>query len=96
MKITLSAKELENIVAAWETNRYDAGVASVKIVKRRDSNYVIIDYTNLKDSEPLCNDVCAEDSEPLCNDVCAEDSEPLCNDVYNDVWQKMQKKHKLN
>ena len=62
MKITLDAKELENIVGSWATDRYDAGVPSVKIVKKRDSNYVIIDYTNAKDSEPLCNDVCAEDS----------------------------------
>ena len=69
MKITLGAKELENIVGSWATDRYDAGVPSVKIVKRRDSIDVIIDYTNAKDSEPLCNDVC--------NDYCetAEDSE---------------------
>ena len=63
MKITLGAKELENIVGAWATDRYDAGVPSVKIVKRRDSIDVIIDYTDAKDSEPLCNDVCAEESE---------------------------------
>ena len=71
MKITLGAKELENIVGAWATDRYDAGVPSVKIVKRRDSIDVIIDYTNAKESEPLCNDVCAEDY----NDVCVEESE---------------------
>lgn len=58
MKITLGAKELENIVGAWATDRYDAGVPSVKIVKRRDSIDVIIDYTDAQDSEPLCNDVC--------------------------------------
>ena len=46
MKITLGAKELENIVGSWATDRYDAGVPSVKIVKRRDSIDVIIDYTN--------------------------------------------------
>ena len=46
MKITLGAKELENIVGEWAANRYDAGVPSVKIVKRRDSIDVIIDYTN--------------------------------------------------
>ena len=63
MKITLGAKELENIVGSWATDRYDAGVPLVKIVKRRDSIDVIIDYTNAKDSEPLCNDVSAEESE---------------------------------
>ena len=70
MKITLGAKELENIVGAWATDRYDAGVPSVKIVKRRDSIDVIIDYTDAKDSEPLCNEL-------VCNDYCetAEDSE---------------------
>lgn len=46
MKITLGAKELENIVGSWATDRYDAGVPSVKIVKRRDSIDVIIDYTD--------------------------------------------------
>ena len=79
MKITLGAKELENIVGAWATDRYDAGVPSVKIVKRRDSIDVIIEQTNVKDSEPLYSDACAEDAEPLCNDayndVCAEESE---------------------
>lgn len=63
MKITLGAKELENIVGLWATDRYDAGVPSVKIVKRRDSIDVIIDYTDAKDLEHLCNDVCAEESE---------------------------------
>ena len=71
MKITLGAKELENIVGSWATDRYDAGVPSVKIVKRRDSIDVIIDYTNAKDSEHSCNDVCVEDY----NDVCVEESE---------------------
>lgn len=56
MKITLGAKELENIVGSWATDRYDAGVPSVKIVKKRDSIDVIIDYTNATDSEPLFND----------------------------------------
>ena len=46
MKITLGAKELENIVGSWATDRYDAGIPSVKIVKRRDSIDVIIDYTD--------------------------------------------------
>lgn len=63
MKITLGAKELEKIVGAWATDRYDAGVPSVKIVKRRDSIDVIIDYADAQNSEPLCNDVCAEESE---------------------------------
>ena len=63
MKITLGAKELENIVGSWATDRYDAGIPSVKIVKKRDSIDVIIDYTNLKDSGPLCNDVRVEESE---------------------------------
>ena len=63
MKITLGAKELENIVGSWATDRYDAGIPSVKIVKKRDSIDVIIDYTNAKDSEPLCNDVRVEESE---------------------------------
>ena len=79
MKITLGAKELENIVGSWATDRYDAGVPSVKIVKKRDSIDVIIDYTNAKDSEPLYNDVCAADYEDVCaeesNDVCAADYE---------------------
>ena len=34
MKITLGSKELENIVGSWATDRYDAGVPSVKIVKK--------------------------------------------------------------
>ena len=63
MKITFGAKELENIVSSWATDRYDAGVPSVTIVKKRDSIDVIIDYTNAKDSEPLCNDLCAKESE---------------------------------
>ena len=63
MKITLGAKELENIVGSWATDRYDAGVPSVKIVKKRDSIDVIIDYENATASETLCNDVCAEESE---------------------------------
>lgn len=46
MKITLGAKELENIVGSWATDRYDAGIPSVKIVKKRDSIDVIIDYTD--------------------------------------------------
>ena len=53
MKITLGAKELENIVGSWATDRYDAGVPSVKIVKRRDSIDVIIDYTDAAIPEPL-------------------------------------------
>ena len=67
MKITLGAKELENIVGAWATDRYDAGVPSVKIVKRRDSIDVIIDYSNAIGVETLCNDAC--------NDARTEDSE---------------------
>lgn len=63
MKITLGTKELENIVGAWAADRYDDGVPSVKIVKRRDSIDVIIDYADAQNSEPLCNDVCAEESE---------------------------------
>lgn len=63
MKITLGAKELEKIVGAWAADRYDDGVPSVKIVKRRDSIDVIIDYADAQNSEPLCNDVCAEESE---------------------------------
>lgn len=57
MKITLGAKELENIVGSWATDRYDAGVPSVKIVKRRDSIDVIIDYTNAEVVETLFSDV---------------------------------------
>ena len=53
MKITLGAKELENIVGAWATDRYDAGVPSVKIVKKRDSIDVIIDYTDAEVAETL-------------------------------------------
>lgn len=56
MKITLGAKELENIVGSWATDRYDAGVPSVKIVKKRDSIDVIIDYSNAEVAETLCND----------------------------------------
>ncbi len=67
MKITLGAKELENIVGAWATDRYDAGVPLVKIVKRRDSIDVIIDYTDAEVVETLYSDVeestIAEDSE---------------------------------
>ena len=67
MKITLGAKELENIVGSWATDRYDAGVPSVKIVKRRDSIDVIIDYTDAEVAETLYSDVeestIAEDSE---------------------------------
>ncbi len=54
MKITLGAKELENIVGSWATDRYDAGVPSVKIVKKRDSIDVIIDYTDADVKESLC------------------------------------------
>ena len=67
MKITLGAKELENIVGSWATDRYHAGVPSVKIVKRRDSIDVIIDYTDADVAKVLRNDAC--------NDVCTEDSE---------------------
>ena len=56
MKITLGAKELENIVGSWATDRYDAGVPSIKIVKRRDSIDVIIDYSNAISVETLCDD----------------------------------------
>ena len=68
MKITLGAKELENIVGAWATDRYDAGVPSVKIIKKRDSIDVIIDYTDAEVAEKtLYSDVeestIAEDSE---------------------------------
>ena len=54
MKITLGAKELEKIVGEWATDRYDAGLPSVKIVKRRDSIDVIIDYTDADVKESLC------------------------------------------
>lgn len=70
MKITLGAKELENIVGAWATDRYDAGVPSVKIVKKRDSIDVIIDYTDATASETLLSN--KEISELI--DI-AEDSE---------------------
>ena len=67
MKITLGAKELENIVGSWATDRYDAGIPSVKIVKKRDSIDVIIDYTDAKVVEISYSDVeestIAEDSE---------------------------------
>ncbi len=53
MKITLGAKELENIVGAWATDRYDAGVPSVKIVKKKNSIDVIIDYNDATSAEPL-------------------------------------------
>ena len=56
MKITLGAKELENIVGSWATDRYDAGIPSVKIVKKRDSIDVIIDYTDADVKETFCND----------------------------------------
>ena len=56
MKITLGAKELEKIVGEWATDRYDAGLPSVKIVKKRDSIDVIIDYTDAKESESLFKD----------------------------------------
>lgn len=65
MKITLGAKELENIVGSWATDRYEAGIPSVKIVKKRDSIDVIIDYT---DAETLTQ-VAIEES------TIAEDSE---------------------
>lgn len=67
MKITLGAKELEKIVGAWATDRYEAGVPSVKIIKKRDSIDVIIDYTDAEVVETLYSDVeestIAEDSE---------------------------------
>ena len=67
MKITLGAKELENIVGSWATDRYEAGIPSVKIVKKRDSIDVIIDYTDAKVVEISYSDVeeltIAEDSE---------------------------------
>lgn len=63
MKITLGAKELENIVGSWATDRYDAGVPSVKIVKRRDSIDVIIDYENAAIPEALNEEDATADSE---------------------------------
>ena len=57
MKITLGAKELEKIVGAWATDRYDAGVPSVQIVKKRDSIDVIIDYTNADVEETLSSEL---------------------------------------
>lgn len=74
MKITLGAKELEKIVGEWATDRYDAGIPSVKIVKRRDSIDVIIDYTDAKDSEILYSELLYDED---CNDhhETAEDSE---------------------
>lgn len=67
MKITLGAKELEKIVGSWATDRYEDGIPSVKIVKRRDSIDVIIDYTDAEVVETLYSDVeestIAEDSE---------------------------------
>ena len=63
MKITLGAKELENIVGSWATDRYDAGIPSVKIVKKRDSIDVIIDYTDAKVVEISYSDVEDCDSE---------------------------------
>ena len=74
MKITLGAKELEKIVGEWATDRYDAGLPSVKIVKRRDSIDVIIDYTDAKDSEILYSELLYDED---CNDYheTEEDSE---------------------
>lgn len=63
MKITLGAKELENIVGSWATDRYDAGIPSVKIVKKRDSIDVIIDYTDADVKESLCTDSCGQEQE---------------------------------
>ena len=63
MKITLGAKELENIVGSWATDRYDAGIPSVKIVKKRDSIDVIIDYTDAEVVEISYSDVEYCDSE---------------------------------
>ena len=63
MKITLGAKELENIVGSWATDRYEAGIPSVKIVKKRDSIDVIIDYTDAKVVEISYSDVEECDSE---------------------------------
>ena len=63
MKITLGAKELENIVGSWATDRYEAGIPSVKIVKKRDSIDVVIDYTDAEVAETLYSDVEECDSE---------------------------------
>ena len=63
MKITLGAKELENIVGSWATDRYEAVIPSVKIVKKRDSIDVIIDYTDAEVAEILYSDVEDCDSE---------------------------------
>ena len=63
MKITLGAKELEKIVGSWATDRYEDGVPSVKIVKRRDSIDVIIDYTDAEVVEISYSDVEDCDSE---------------------------------
>ena len=63
MKITLGAKELENIVGSWATDRYEDGIPSVKIVKKRDSIDVIIDYTDAKVVEISYSDVEDCDSE---------------------------------
>jgi hypothetical protein len=60
MKITLGAKELENIVGAWATDRYDAGIPSVKIVKRRDSIDVVIDYADAKEPDSLINQLSSD------------------------------------
>jgi hypothetical protein len=60
MKITLGGKELENIVGAWATDRYDAGIPSVKIVKRRDSIDVVIDYTDAREQDSLINQVSSD------------------------------------
>ena len=62
MKITLGAKELEKIVGSWATDRYEDGVPSVKIIKKRDSIDVIIDYTDAEVVEILYSDV--EDYNP--------------------------------
>ena len=74
MKITLGAKELEKIVGSWATDRYEDGVPSVKIVKRRDSIDVIIDYTDAKELETFCNDEDYNPDEEEAN-FPAEDSE---------------------
>ena len=63
MKITLGAKELEKIVGSWATDRYEDGIPSVKIVKKRDSIDVIIDYTDAKVVEISYSDVEDCDSE---------------------------------
>lgn len=74
MKITLGAKELEKIVGSWATDRYDAGIPSVKIVKKRDSIDVIIDYAYATESIGLCeNDNYNPDEEEA--NFPAEDSE---------------------